>query len=92
MKLTDTEIATELTTLPGWSRVGDAITKTFKFASFPEAVAFVDDIVPIAEAMDHHPDLDIRYNKVIVTLSTHDAGGITGKDVAQAREMEAVAG
>jgi 4a-hydroxytetrahydrobiopterin dehydratase len=92
MKLTDTEIAHELTTLPGWSRTGDAITKTFKFANFPEAVAFVDDIVPVAEAMDHHPDLDIRYNKVIVTLSTHDAGGITGKDVAQAREMEAVAG
>ena len=92
MKLSDTEIAHELTTLPGWSHVGDAITKTFVFTNFPAAVAFVDDVVPIAEAMDHHPDLDIRYNKVIVTLSTHDAGGITGKDVVQAREMEALAG
>ncbi len=88
--LSHAEILRELATLDGWSHRDDTITKTFTFDGFPAAVAFVDRIVPVAEGMNHHPDLDIRYNRVIVTLSTHDQGGITEKDAAQARAIEAL--
>ncbi len=79
-RLTDTEAAERLATLPEWARSGDTLTRTFTFKGFPEAVAFVDRIVAPAEALDHHPDLDLRYNRVIVTLSTHSAGGLTRLD------------
>lgn len=81
MKLDDIAIATKLRALPGWSRVGDSITRTFTFAGFPQAVAFVERLVAPAEEMNHHPDVDLRYNRVIVTLSTHDQGGLTELDV-----------
>jgi 4a-hydroxytetrahydrobiopterin dehydratase len=79
-RLTDAEATERLATLPGWTRTGDTIARTFTFKGFPEAVAFVDRIVAPAEALDHHPDLDVRYNRVIVTLSTHSAGGLTRVD------------
>ena len=87
--LTDDRIAEHLTTLPGWERSGDEIAKTFELPSFPEAIAFVTRIADRAEAADHHPDLDIRYRKVRVALSTHDAGGLTDKDFELAGEIEA---
>ncbi len=82
--LSDIELQRRLAALPGWQRHGAAIRRTYTFAGFPEAVEFVRSLVAPAEAMNHHPDVDIRYNRVIVTLSTHDAGGVTGDDLTLA--------
>ena len=89
--LPDDSIEQRLEALPGWSRDGDEIVKTFELPSFPDAIAFVTRIADLAEKADHHPDLDIRYRKVRVALSTHDQGGITDKDFALAAEIEAAA-
>jgi 4a-hydroxytetrahydrobiopterin dehydratase len=90
-KLSDIEIQRELGTLGGWARKGESLVKTFPFPTFMEGIGFVDRVAAAAEKMNHHPDLDIRYNKIAVTLSTHSAGGITGNDVALAREMDRLA-
>jgi 4a-hydroxytetrahydrobiopterin dehydratase len=90
-KLSDIEIQRELGTLAGWARKGESLVKTFSFPTFMAGIGFVDRVAVAAEKMDHHPDLDIRYTKIAVTLSTHSAGGITGNDVALAREMEKIA-
>lgn len=79
-RLDDIAIATQLEALPGWTRSGNAITRTFTFAGFPQAVDFVQRLVAPAESINHHPDVDLRYNRVIVTLSTHDQGGLTALD------------
>jgi 4a-hydroxytetrahydrobiopterin dehydratase len=77
----------------GWELVsGPAIEKTFELPTFPDAVSFVDRIAVEAEAADHHPDLDIRYRKVRVALSTHSEGGVTQKDVDLATAVERVVG
>lgn len=89
-RLDDTEIHQRLSALDGWERVGDEIHKTFTFDDFPGAVAFVDRVVEPAEAADHHPDLDIRYNRVLVRLSTHSEGGLTGKDFDLAAKIDAL--
>lgn len=85
--LSDVEIHRRLADLSGWQRHGDAIRRTYTFAGFPEAVAFVQGLVLPSEAMNHHPDVDLRYNRVIVTLSTHDSGGITENDLALAKKI-----
>ena len=85
--LADVEITRRLAALSGWTRAGETITRTFEFKGFPEAVAFVGRLVAPAEAMDHHPNVDVRYNKVIVTLSTHDSGGITENDLLLAERI-----
>ena len=87
--LPDDSINQRLEALPGWSRDGDEIVKTYELPSFPEAIAFVTRVADLAERANHHPDLDIRYRKVRVALSTHDEGGITDKDFALAAEIEA---
>jgi len=79
-RLDDISIASKLQALPGWVRAGDSITRTFVFAGFPDAVAFITRLVEPAEEMEHHPDVDLRYNRVIVSLSTHDQGGLTEYD------------
>jgi 4a-hydroxytetrahydrobiopterin dehydratase len=89
--LHDAEIAERLTQLPGWRRAGSAIVKEFSFAGFPEAVAFVTRLVAPSEAADHHPDLAIHYRRVVVTFTTHSAGGITAKDFTGAAEADAAA-
>jgi 4a-hydroxytetrahydrobiopterin dehydratase len=91
-KLTDDEVREGLSGLDGWERQGDEIVKEYRFAGFGDAVAFVVRIAFRAEKADHHPDLDIRYNRVRVALSTHSEGGLTGKDLALAAEMEAASG
>lgn len=78
--LSETEIDSALDKLPGWSRGEGQITKEFKFKGFPEAVGFVGRIVDPAEAANHHPDLEIHYNRVVVALSTHSEGGVTARD------------
>jgi 4a-hydroxytetrahydrobiopterin dehydratase len=85
--LSDAEVSTALADLPGWTRTGDEIGREFECASFPDAIAFVVRIAFFAEAADHHPDLDIRWRKVRVALTTHDAGGLTQLDVDLAREI-----
>lgn|ERR1035437_2683483 len=90
-KLSDVEIQRELGTLQGWARKGESLVKTFSFPTFMKGIGFVDRVAAAAEKMNHHPDLDIRYNKIAVTLSTHSAGGITDNDVALAREMDKLA-
>ena len=90
-KLSDIGIQRELGGLTGWARRGDSLAKTFAFANFPAGIAFVDRVAEVAETMDHHPDLDIRYTKVSAVLSTHSARGITANDVALAKEMDRLA-
>lgn len=90
-RLADADILVRLAALSGWSRAGETITKTFTFSGFPEAVAFVTRLVEPAERLAHHPDVDLRYNRVIVSLSTHDQGGLTAFDFALAHEIETAA-
>jgi 4a-hydroxytetrahydrobiopterin dehydratase len=88
--LSDLEIRRALAALSGWSRRGETLVKTFTMRTFPEAIAFVNRVADAAERANHHPDIDIRYTKLVFTLSTHDAGGITQKDLDLAGEIEAV--
>ncbi len=78
--LNDAEIEKQLATLKGWTRDGDAIKKQFTFSGFPDAVAFVQRLVPDCEAADHHPDILVNYKRVTLTYSTHSEGGLTAKD------------
>ncbi len=86
--LSDDAIDRELKSVPEWRRDGDAIARTAELASFPAAIAFVNDVADAAEEADHHPDIDIRYRKVRLELSTHSAGGLTEKDFALARRVD----
>ena len=90
-KLSDLEIQRALGGLPGWSRRGDVLTKTYTFDKFANGIAFVGRVADVADEMDHHPDIDIRYTKVTMTLSTHDAGGITPADLTLAEKIEGTA-
>ncbi|MGI8509853.1 MAG: 4a-hydroxytetrahydrobiopterin dehydratase [Gemmatimonadaceae bacterium] len=87
-RLSDIAIQRGLGSLPGWSRKGDMLSKTFQFDSFPDAIGFVDRVAEAAEAAQHHPDIDIRYTKISCMLTTHDAGGVTQKDLNMANEIE----
>ena len=87
-KLSDLEIQRALGGLAGWSRRGDVLIKTFTFGTFAEGIAFVDRVAKLADARQHHPDIDIRYTKVTLALATHDAGGITEKDLDLAAAIE----
>lgn len=89
-RLSDIAIQRELGNLPGWSRRGDVITKTFQFRNFLTGINFVTAVANAAEAVDHHPDIDIRYTKIICSLSTHSAGGITQKDLDLAKQIDRV--
>ena len=91
MKLSRQEAEQHLAKLQGWTFEGDAIRKQYTFADFVAAVAFVNRLVPGAEAADHHPDILINYKRVTLTYSTHSEGGLTVKDVdaaAMADRME----
>jgi 4a-hydroxytetrahydrobiopterin dehydratase len=90
--LSDDEVRAGLADLPGWERRDDEIQKEYELASFPDAIAFVTRVGFLAEKADHHPDLDVRWRKVRVGLSTHSEGGITNRDLALAGEIESAAG
>jgi len=90
-RLSDIEVQREINAREGWSRKGEAIVKTFEFATFPLGIAWVARVADAAEAANHHPDLDIRYTRITATLSTHDSGGITARDFDLARAMDALA-
>jgi 4a-hydroxytetrahydrobiopterin dehydratase len=90
--LSHEEIRRRLSDVNGWTLDGDTIRKQFTFAGFPQAVAFVDRLVPGAEAADHHPDITINYKKVTLSYSTHSEGGLTEKDFAGAMMADGLAG
>ncbi|MQA31751.1 MAG: 4a-hydroxytetrahydrobiopterin dehydratase [Luteitalea sp.] len=90
-RLSREEVNRRLQDLSGWTVEGDAIRKMFTFAGFPEAVAFVDRLVPEAESADHHPDITINYKRVTLSYSTHSEGGLTDKDFAGAVMADRVA-
>ena len=89
--LGDNEIEAKLTALDGWERRGDAIAKAFDRGDFVGSVGFVDSLVAPAEEMGHHPDLEISWSTVTVTISTHSEGGLTAADFELATKIDALA-
>ena len=87
-KQTPPQIKTALVSVPDWLKRGKTITRTFVFKDFPAAIKFVNAVARLAEKAWHHPDIDIRWNKVTLTLTTHDAGGLTEKDFALAHKCD----
>lgn len=90
-KLTEEQIAAGLEKHPEWSEIGGQLQRTFQFPTFMKAIAFVQKVAAYAELVQHHPDLLIRYDKVTLSVSTHDAGGITQKDFDLAEEADRLA-
>lgn len=90
-RLSDIEIQRQLNALEGWSRKGETIVKTFEFATFLQGIAWLTRVADAAEAASHHPDLDVRYTRIMAMLSTHDSGGVTARDFDLARAMDALA-
>jgi 4a-hydroxytetrahydrobiopterin dehydratase len=78
-----------LSDLPGWEQIGPELRKTYKLRDFRAAIAFVNSVAEIAENAQHHPDIDIRWNRVTLALSTHSAGALTSRDFDVARQIEA---
>lgn len=89
--LSDGEIEARLSEHPGWERRGDAICKSFERGDFVGSVRFVDRLVEPAESMNHHPDLEISWDKVTVSICSHSEGGITATDFELARKIDAIA-
>ena len=87
-KLSDQQRDDALERLSDWQAQGEAIARTFHLRDFARAIDFVNAVAEMAEDANHHPDIDIRYNKVTLRLSTHSAGGLTAKDVDLARRIE----
>ena len=75
---------------PGWTRSGSVIAREVELASFPQAIEVVDRVAELAEAADHHPDIDIRWRTLTFRLSTHSAGGLTAKDFDLAAQIDSV--
>ena len=90
--LSQAEIDQELRTLEGWRFADGALRRQFLLSGFPDAVAFVQRLVPEAEQADHHPDITINYNRVTLAYVTHSEGGVTDKDIAGARIASRIAG
>jgi 4a-hydroxytetrahydrobiopterin dehydratase len=88
LKLDEAKILLALATVPQWRRQGDVIARTFQFKDFPAAMKFTNAVAALAEQAWHHPDIDIRWNKVTLTLTTHDASGLTQKDFDLARQFD----
>jgi len=81
------EVQQQLASLPGWRLDGGALVQDWKFADFKEALAFVNRMGALAETANHHPDIDIRYNQVRLALISHDAGGLTKRDLSMAKQI-----
>jgi 4a-hydroxytetrahydrobiopterin dehydratase len=86
--MNETEITSRLQSAAGWQREGADIVRLFGFEDFIQAVEFVNEVAELAEAAGHHPDIDIRYNKVRLALSSHDAGGLTQRDFDLASSID----
>jgi 4a-hydroxytetrahydrobiopterin dehydratase len=91
---TDQEIDKALNELPGWTRSASATVNTiqriFEFADFVQAMQFVNKVAEAAESANHHPDIDIRYNKVTMALTSHDSGGVTNRDIKMAKRINEI--
>ncbi len=91
VKLEESKIVSALAGLPQWQREGQTITRMFVFADFPAALKFVNAVSAIAEVVQHHPEVNLRWKQVTLTLTTHDVGGLTEKDFALAKQCDALA-
>ena len=89
-KLTPTQIKASLASIPKWKKKGSAISHTYQFKDFAAAIKFVNAVAKLAEKAWHHPDIDIRWNKVTLVLTTHDQAGLTEKDFAMAAKFDKV--
>jgi 4a-hydroxytetrahydrobiopterin dehydratase len=89
--LPESDLATALASLAGWSHVGDRIAKTWRFANYHETIAFVNAVAWIAHGANHHPDLSVHFNRCVVSFTTHDAGGVTRNDLVCAARVERLA-
>ena len=87
-KLNAAQVKAALAAVPEWTKKGATISRTYQFKNFPAAIQFVNNAAEIAEQAWHHPDIDIRWNKVTLVLTTHDAGGLTEKDFALAQKFD----
>ena len=85
------EVDRQLTDIASWTHDGKSILRTYDFPSFPIAVRWIDEMAIAAESMNHHPDVDLRWRRVHVTLSTHSEGGVTQLDVELAHQLESIA-
>lgn len=88
--LSQDELADRLRTLDGWSGDGGSITRTAELPTFLAAIEAVNRVARVAETMDHHPDIDIRYRTLVFTCATHSAGGVTDKDVELAHRINEI--
>lgn len=86
--LDEVTIGSALTSLPGWRLESNQIRKTYRFTAYRDGVAFVNRVAELAEAADHHPELLLTYSEVTVTLSSHDSGGVTERDLRLARKID----
>jgi 4a-hydroxytetrahydrobiopterin dehydratase len=86
--LSEADIERSLKDVPAWTRGGSVLRRTMTFDSFAAAIAFVNRVAELADQVDHHPDIDIRYNAVTFVLSTHSAGGLTARDFALAAGID----
>lgn len=89
-KLNATQIKKSLSSVPNWKKKSSTISRTFEFKDFPAAIKFVNRMAKLAEKAWHHPDIDIRWNKVALVLATHSEGGLTQKDFALAKKIDAL--
>ena len=90
-KLTSAQVKAALRSVPQWKKRGSMISRTYAFKDFPAAIQFTNVVAKLAEKAWHHPDIDIRWNKVTLALTTHDAGGLTEKDFELAGKFDAMA-
>jgi len=88
LKLTSRQVQSELRKVPGWRFQGKRISRTFIFEDFMQVVRYVNRLATIAEGMNHHPDMWINYNRLRLSLTTHDEGGLTIKDFILARKID----
>jgi 4a-hydroxytetrahydrobiopterin dehydratase len=86
--LPDADVDARLQRLPGWQRDGTRIRRTYTFASFKEAMAFVNRVAELAEQADHHPEILVEYTRVTLTSSSHDVGGLTARDLRLAEKID----
>jgi 4a-hydroxytetrahydrobiopterin dehydratase len=89
-KLTTEQMAVYMNKLPNWKFENNTLTKEYRREDFKDSIAFVLDIAELANKLNHHPDLNIRYDRVSVILTTHDKNGVTGKDFLLAQQIEAL--
>jgi len=90
--LSEQELNKALTELPSWTKSGSTIKRQFEFPDFKKAIAFVNQVAESAERANHHPDITINYNKVTMSLTSHDSGGVTPRDIRMAGEISRIGG